>query len=257
MYKSFFIGLSLMITNLICAQTMSLGPELGINLIQIEKQEIGNNYQPGWYGGLTYDYKVNNWLSIRTGLYYSQSRQAFSSADTSLIPILDGIIDSSMLIPGLDLNTYTTVNGRQLLHYLQIPIQANFTWKKIQFGVGGYVGFLVGANQKQTTIERTPLMSTFDFSSIDSTGFLSMFLPPAYQETNSESTGTNDLRIFDYGLKGSIGYQMDQVGVRASYSIGLPDYRTKKEGAVVRNKFFQFSVYYLFPTKGNSGASSI
>lgn len=236
---------------------MYAGPEIGMNLIQLEKQEIGNNYQPGWYGGLMYDYEINKWLSIRSGIYYSQGRQSYSSADTSLVSFLEGVIDSSMMVPGLDLNTYTTVNGRQSLHYLQVPVQANFSWNNIQLSLGGYVGFLVGANRKQVTIESTPLMSTFDIASFDSTGFLSMFLPPAYQETNSESSGTDNLRMFDYGLKGSLGYEMNQFGVRASYSFGLPDYRSNKNGSIIRNKYFQFSVYYLFPLTGKSGSSSI
>lgn len=257
MPKHLLVLLGILSTVFLNAQTMSVGPELGMNLIQIEKQEIGNNYQPGWYGGLMYDYKINDYLSIRSGIYYSQGRHGYSSADTNIVSFLEDIVDSSMMVPGLDLNTYTTVEGRQSLHYVQIPLQANFSWKKIQLSLGGYVGFLVGANQKEKTTEETPFLTTVDLESIDPTGFLSLFLPPAYQETTSNTSDTDGLRTFDYGLKGSLGYEIDQFGVRASYSFGLPSYRSSDNNPVIRNKYFQFSIYYLFPITGNSGSSSI
>lgn len=249
--------LSLLLAGIVKAQNMSVGPEIGLNLIQLEKQDIGNNYQPGWYGGLAYEYKINDWLSVRTGAYYSQSRQAYNSEDTSMTPLLSSFIDSSTMIPGIDLNTYTSIHGRQSLNYLQVPVQANFSWNNIQLSLGGYFGFLIGARQKESIVERTPFMSTIDIASIDPTGFLSSFLPAAYKESFKESSETTNLRVFDYGLKAGIGYQFNQFGVQASYSFGLPDYRTTVgTGTVLRNKYFQFSIRYMFAF-GKTGFSSI
>ncbi len=257
MRKQFLLFIILIFSGILNAQTMSVGPEFGMNLIRVEKQDIGDDYQPGWYGGAIYDYKIFDWFSIRPGITYSQSRQAYNYADTTLAPFLSTFIDSSMVPPGLDLNTYTTAYGRRSLHYLQIPIQANFSWKNIQLSVGGYFGFLLGARQRELIIEETPIMSILDIESIDSTGFISSFLPAAYEESTSNTTGTDGLRIFDYGLKAGLGYQFDRVGMRASYSFGLSDYRSPKSSPIVRNQYFQLSVYYLFPLSGKESSSSI
>jgi len=240
------------------AQKLFIGPELGMNLIQVEEQEIGNDFQPAWYGGGAVDYKFNDWISLRTGLYFSQSRHSYSSEDTSVIDFLGGLIDSSMAIPGIDLNTYTTINGRQSQYYIQIPVQANFSWKKIQLFVGGYAGFMVGAKQKETTIERTPVVENLDFESLGIPEFIASFLPAAYDESFSENTESSDFRSFDYGLKAGLGYQMDQFGVQASYSFGIPDYRVDRgDEDIRRNQFFQFSIRYMLPIGGKSGSSSI
>ena len=240
------------------AQKLFIGPEIGMNLIQVEEQEMGNDFQPAWYGGGAVDYKFNDWLSLRTGVYFSQSRHAYSSQDTSVIDLLGGFIDSSIAIPGIDLNTYTSINGRQSQYYIQIPVQANFSWKNIQLFLGGYAGIMVGSKQKESTIERTPLVENLDLGALGIPDFITSFLPPAYDESFSESTDSEGLRAFDYGLKAGLGYQMDQFGVQASYSFGIPDYRVDSgDEDMRRNQFFQFSIRYMLPIGGKLGSSSI
>ncbi|MDX2359631.1 MAG: outer membrane beta-barrel protein [Crocinitomicaceae bacterium] len=247
------------------AQKIFVGPEIGLNLINVQEQEIGDNFQPGLYAGAAVDYQFFDWLSLRTGVYCSQSRHSYSSEDTSALDLLGGLggglgglLDSSFAIPGIDMNTYTSIEGRRSHYSIQIPIQANFSWKNIQLFVGGYVGFMIAGSQKQKTIERSPLMETIDLGAIDPSGFISAFLPPAYAETHEETSGTEGFRVFDYGLKFGLGYQLKEFGVQASYSFGIPDYRNDNEGEDLRaNRFFQFSVRYMLPIGKGEARSSI
>jgi hypothetical protein len=243
------------------AQKIQVGPEVGMNIIKVESQDIGNDFQPGLFGGAALDYKIFDHFSIRTGVYFSQSRHAYSSADTSELDILDGLLDSSFAIPGIDLNTYTSVQGRRSHSYIQIPVQANFSWNEIQLFVGGYLGFMISGKQKQTTIERSPIMENINLEDLginDPTGLLSSFLPQPYEETYLETKGTDDFRLFDYGLKLGLGYQMKQFGVQAMYSFGLADYRSQTTTEAFRgNRFFQFSVRYMLPFGAKTSQSSI
>ena len=51
---------------------------------------------------------------------------------------------------------------------------------------------------------------------------------------------------------------MDQFGVQASYSFGIPDYRVDSgDEDIRRNQFFQFSIRYMLPIGGKLGSSSI
>ena len=259
MYRNLLLLCSILLSTQLFAQKMYVGPEIGMNLIQVQEQEIGNDFQPGWYGGLAFDYKFNDWLSLRTGAYFSQGKHSYSAEDTSQLDLLDSFLDSSFAIPGIDMNTYTSTYGRTTQHYIQIPVQANFAWNGLNLFLGGYVGFMVGSKQKETTTQRTPFMETLDISALDPTGgLLSAFLPPAYAEDFSESTGTEGYRMFDYGFKGGLGYQYEQFGFQAAYSFGLPDYRLESgEEEILRNKFFQFSIRYMFPLGVKTGTSSI
>ncbi len=256
MPKLFVVAL-LLLSSPIFGQRMAIGPEVGMNMIQIEQQDIGNDFQPGWYAGVAYDYLFNDALSIRTGFYYSQGRKAYSSADTSQSDILSVFTDTATF-QGIDLNTYSTTSGRSTQHYLQLPIMACYSYEGFNVFAGGYLGFLFGAQQKELTIERTPFMSTIDIDALDPTGFISAFLPPAYSETISESSDKENIRVFDYGLKGGIGYQHDRLGFQVNYTFGLPDYRKNAENeSNERNQFLQFSVRYLLPIAQKTGTSSI
>lgn len=260
MLRPLLIIISILLSYHLNAQKMFVGPELGMNLIQVQKQDIGNDYQLGSYAGLSFDYKFNDWLSLRTGAYFSQGKHAENTEDTSMLDLLAPLMnDTSLGISGIDMNTYTATSVRITQHFIQVPVQANFAWKGINLFLGGYVGFMVGAKQKSTIIEKTPFMEIIDVESLDPTGgLLSAFLPPAYDERFSESTDSDDYRKFDYGLKAGLGYQYEQVGFQAAYSFGIPDYRLQSEDSEVsRNQFFQFSVRYMLPIEGKTGSSSI
>jgi hypothetical protein len=251
------------------SQKVLLGPEFGTNLIQLETLENGKNFHPGWHGGVAFEYKFNDWLSINTGVMYTQKRQAYSSADTSSFEFF-GLLDSSFSIEGLDLNTYMTTSGRTSQHFFEIPVMASFNYKGLTASIGGYAGFQFSARRRETTTTRTPFMQTLDVGSLlggllggtDTTGgggiggglggfntndLLASFLPKAYEETTTEVTGTDGLRSFDYGLKFNVGYQPNAFGAYLSYQIGAKSYSNVVGiGDKQRHQYLQLSVRYLF-----------
>lgn len=238
------------------AQDLFVGPEIGLNFIQIEKQDIGNDYQGGLFGGAAVEYKFNKALSIRTGIYYSQGRQQTRDFDTTELNLF-GLVDPST-IPGVDLNTYSETTNRYTQHYLQLPITANFSYKNFNVFGGGYLGVQIADKLKTRTVSNTPFMSTLDLASMDPTGLLSSFLPASNESTFDESTDNTNLRSFDYGVKAGIGYEVESFNINASYQFGIPDFRGDRgDNEIQRHQFFQLSISYMIGINFNKSKSRI
>ncbi len=236
----------LFIAQLSFSQHFKIGPELGMNLIKTEKTQMGNNFQPAWYSGLSAQYQINDWLTIKGGINYNQKIKVYSSADTSISPTLALIgLDS---INGIDLSTYSTTQGRHSLNFIQMPIMASFTIKDFSFNIGGYIGYMFNSRTKELYEERTPFMSTFDISSIDPTGvFIGNLLPPAQREEFTETSNVSFIQKLDFGLKTGVTYTIDNLNFNVSYLYGLKDYSNSFPSTVKLNHhYFQMSISYLF-----------
>ena len=236
-------------------QKIRIGPELGMNLIQVEDQDIGNDYQPAWHGGGVFEYEFTDWFSLKSGIYFTQKRQAYQTFDTTGFALF-ALFDSSFTIPGVDLDTYIQTDSRQSQYYFQFPIMAKFSWKGLSAYAGGYGAFMFSARRKDNEVSRTPFMSTIDISSlIGENPLFTAFFPQAYKEEFIESSDKTNLRAFDYGLKGGVSYEKDNFAVNCSYLLGAPDYRIDKGiDSRKRHQYFQFSVSYLFGLGKQSGA---
>ena len=268
--------LIILVSSVSFSQKLLIGPQLGMNLIQLDNYDYGKNFHPGWYGGAAFDYQITNWLGIQTGVYYSQKRQAYSDADTTPFTFYN-LIDSSFAIDGLDMNTYTTINGRTSQHYFDIPLMASFNYKGLTASIGGFVGFMFNARKREEKISQTPFIQAIDIGTIigsasgsnsssggfDAGSLIASFFPKGYTDTFTESTNSDNLRKFDYGLKFNIGYQPNQFGVYVGYQLGLNDYRIKiPDGAKKQtHQFIQFSMRYMFgldqPYKQSFGKSQL
>ncbi len=229
------------------AQEMSVGPEVGLNILPLTTNEIGSDYGLGFHGGIKYQFTINEQFALSSGVYYSQLRHTYVGADTSLhssIELLDGLIPE-----GIDLNTYTEIEGRTSLNYIQLPVTASYSWNGLGISLGGYVGYRVNGLRKERIVERTPFMQILDIESFDTTGFISMFLPPPFTENYETFSNMDNYQNWDYGLIGKLSYQMDPVVFTATYTFGLPDHRIDYEGDLEANRYYQFSVAYLVPLK--------
>jgi len=241
------------------AQKMLLGPEIGMNLVKVDEQDFGDNYQPGFYAGGAFEYQFENFLSLKTGFYVSQKRQAYSAADTSLSEIFSFIGTAS--IPGVDLSTYTTTYSRQSQTYLEIPIMAGARWKGLEVFGGGYFGFMMVSKRKDKEVSNTPFISTIDIEALlgdlgGAGGFLTSLLPQAYEESLVESTENSNLNFLDYGLKAGVGYSKDQFGFYVNYNFGLSDFRKDKMDLKKQtHQYFQFSLRYMFEISKKSRSS--
>ncbi|MEX1002048.1 MAG: outer membrane beta-barrel protein [Crocinitomicaceae bacterium] len=240
------------------SQRIEVGAEIGMNLIHMDELTIGNNYEPGWYGGGAFRYRFTDYFSLRSGFNYSQKRQTYSSADTTTFDFF-GFVDSSMIPQGMDLNTYYNTSGRTAQHYLEIPIMASYDYKGFSVFYGGYVGFMVAARQKELTTAYTPFTAAFDIGELTGGNeFIEQLFPKGYEESYTESSTTSGLRVLDYGFKTGIGYQANGVGINASYQFGFPDYRNPAGEETKAHRFFQFSVRYMFEIgKKNTGVSRL
>ena len=169
-----FLVTSLLFSCLSFSQNFTVGPEIGMNLIKLDKEQIGNNYQPSWHTGLAAEYNFTDWLSIKSGLFYTQKRQAFSSKDTSLFPLIALIIEGG--IDGIDLNTYSETEGRYTLNFIQIPLMASFNYNGLSLFTGGYIGYQFSVRSRELEISNTPFVSIIDIASFDTSGNIASFL---------------------------------------------------------------------------------
>jgi len=249
--KLLLILLSLNIS-LSYAQKLKFGPEIGFNLINIETQKIGDNYQIGWHTGVCVEYELKKWFGISTGLYYTQKKQSFQEFETIgniLTPLL-----ASQGIEGINLNTYSETNGRITLNNLQLPILAVIKHKNYNLKLGGYVGYLFNSRSKTNEVKNTPFVSVIDFNALNLDAIdpsisqmISLFLPPENETNFFESTSSSGLSSIDFGIKTEFTYHVNSIGFNASYVYGLTDYRSSNSNELVKNNsYFQFSVAYYF-----------
>lgn len=120
--------------------------------------------------------------------------------------------------------------------------------------MGPYAGFLIMANQKEETRTQIPLLSVFDVSQFDTTGFASFFLPPADETSTNNNSGTRGLNKLDIGISVGLGYEINNLHFNLMYSQGLLDYRDKDiQGKEKKSALstFRFSITYLFDLKSN------
>ena len=238
-------------------QKIELGPEIGMNLIQLESEEYGKNFEPGWYGGAAIKYRFTSYFSLQSGIYYSQKRQYYSSADTTTFDFF-GFVDSSSIPEGIDLSTYSKTEGRKVQHYFELPLLATYNYKGLNVYYGGYVGFMFASRKRELTTRYTPFTDAIEPSTLSGGNeFIEALFPEPYTETYTESSSVSNLRTVDYGFKAGLSYQIKPVVINAAYQFGFPDYRIdRQESAKQAHRFFQFSLQYYFEIGKQTHANS-
>lgn len=252
----------------IYSQKVSLGPELGVNVIPMENTDYGYNYQLGFHFGGHLKYHINDKFRVSTGLYLTQKKKAYSSSETSsllnalgdmlglaggnTIPGLDTVnLDSLINIPGINLDMKEEVKGTNSEILIEIPLLANYKAGNVNFYLGSYFGLVIGATQKEEITTSVPAFDVIDISSIDPTGFASFFLPQSGVES-STSSGTNGLNLMDVGACGGIGYEMNNLHFNLMYLHGFLDYRDDRGSEDFSSlRTFRLSMVYLFDLKQN------
>ena len=249
----------LILTNNFFAQKISLGPEVGINLIPTEKTDIGSNYQLGFHLGAQIKYHFSESFSLSSGLYATQKKKLYSSIDTTTTPDpLGGLIGGLGGLGGgttsNEANVYTTTTGIVTELYLQIPLLANYEIANINFYAGPYAGLLLSATRKEKyDVESTAT----DVSSFLPSGFgaLGALLQPSNNEPEPSTTKSKEgLATIDFGATAGIGYRVDKLNFNLFYSMGFLDYRKDKGNeSIDKHNLVQFSIAYLFNIGGSKG----
>lgn len=237
------------------AQNWSVGPELGSNAVMVEKSDLGRDYHLCWYAGIHGAYQVNEFFSVRSGVYFSQRKKMYQSADTSALNVF-GYDLNDLGIPGVDFSVYSQTKGIVSLFGIEVPALATFNVKEFSFFAGPYMNFLVGAWSKERTDTQIPFLQTFDIDSLDPTGFISFLFPPPTSTRFSESSSVSNMRGFDFGFKTGMSYTHKAFRMNFYYTFGIPDYR-KNRGTDTYNahQYATLSVAYNFRF-GGSGQPS-
>lgn len=237
------------------AQTFSAGPELGSNVILLEKTELGRNYHLCWYAGGNAEYYLTDYISFRSGIYFSQRKKIYEAEDTSELTVF-GFEPDDLGIPGADFSVYTKTKGVTSQFGLEMPFLTAFNFKGISVFAGPYIHFMVGAWTKESVDTHIPFLQAFNIDSIDQSGFLGSLFPPAETHDFNESSDKTNLRVFDYGFKTGISYTADFFRLNLNYTLGIPDYRIDRGTDYVKaHQYLSLSVAYNFRI-GKSGASS-
>lgn len=261
--KNYILTLILLISfSLGFSQKIHLGPEIGVNIIPIENTEIGYNYQLGYHFGGHFKYHFSDRWKLSSGIFISQKKKGYSSSSTSsVLTLLDDMLgdfgglggtpdtsglDSIINIPGLNLDMTESIKGVSSEIFIEIPILANYKIRNFNIYLGPYAGILLTASRKEELTTDIPVLDVIDMDALGLGGFTSFFLPSSGTETSTVS-GTDGLRILDFGINGGIGYEMNDLHFNLMYSHGLLDYRDNNEGEPTETlKLIRVSVVYLF-----------
>lgn len=267
--KHLFILLAILFISITTtAQKVSLGPELGVNIIPLESTGYGYNYQLGFHFGAHLKYHFSPKFRLTTGLYLTQKKKAYSYTETSSVlgeidkllgavpggigggNPLGGInLDSIIDIPGINLDMTEDVRGVNSEIFIKIPLLANYKYKNVNFYLGPYFGLLLTASQKEEITTKVPVFDFIDISALDSSGFISGFLPKSGVGSNT-SSGTDGLSLVDIGANIGIGYQMNQLHFNLMYSHGFIDSGEAPNGTTLSPlRTFRVSMVYLFDFK--------
>jgi len=269
MKQSILISLMLLLSCLsMNAQKVFAGLELGSNIIPVENANLGNNFQLGPYTGVSLNFNLTEKIRISSGLFFSQRKKMYFRNDTSsVLSAFDDLLsfggtslelDSLINIPGVDMNVYENTKGMATENYLELPLTISYNYKNFVVSGGPYIGFLMNGRKKEETRTTTPIFQVFDISSIDSTGMLSMFLPPADETESKETSSIDNLQRFDIGASFGIGYMMDNVKFNLNYTLGFKDYRIDRgEEDKSTHKAIRVSVSYYFGSKQSEAKPSL
>ncbi|OFX55501.1 MAG: hypothetical protein A2046_10125 [Bacteroidetes bacterium GWA2_30_7] len=253
------------IINSTFAQKLEFGPEIGLNIIPIEKSEVdGHVSKLGFNGGGFVSYPINDWLSVKFGLKIATCSKSYLQTDTSAISemIINAIagsgIDTSMSSQlqdfiNLSVTKYTRSNTN--FTFLNIPVTADFNLnEKFSFSLGGYFALLLAAKTKEEITQDIPILQAF--SPVLGTNplvkqIISGMYPGVFEPSFSEKSGVSDFNSFDTGLEIAMRYKMENnFSFSASFKKGfinyykdLPDMYEVNSG---KHNYLTLSVGYSF-----------
>jgi len=227
--------LSISLSFNVFGQKLSIGPEIGMNLVKVSSGDVNPNYSVGLNQGFKFQYMLNEKLSLSSGVYIDQRFQGYDSSSTILLddysPLLAAALNGANLdIPGLSFDVIQTAKGRLSNLYTRIPLLLNIHKEKMNFTIGGYYSYLISSRTNVLRTNRVPLLETLDLGELLGGGtagnIAAALLPEARTEVENSYRSTDGLNRSDYGLTLGMGYTEEKVGFNIQYSYGFADYRT-------------------------------
>lgn len=247
------------------AQKLEYGPEIGLNIVPISKNEVdGLVTKLGFNGGGFIVYPVNDWLSVKFALKATTCSKSYIKTDTSSISdmILQAIVSSgidtsatSQFKDYIDLSVTKNTKSNTNFTYLSIPIAADFNLhEKFSFSLGGYFSLLLNAKTKNEITQDIPVLQAFS-PALSANPLVKQIIsgiyPGVFEPSNSESSGLGEFNTIDAGLVVSMKYKMENnFSISASFTKGfvnyykeLPDMYEVNSG---KHNYLTLSVGYSF-----------
>lgn len=202
MKKSTFLLIAMMLMgSLVSNAQWSVTPEAGITAVY-KKEGFDANWNAGWKigAGLEYRFKESP-FSLKSGLYYTQR----------------GYKEYPYSWGTDDLDNYTMlVQGEINRHILQLPVMAQVGWDfgqdiRLNVAVGGYVGYYIKNGYSYNFAGYTPYPDGYGYGYGYSYGY-------GY---DSHYRPFDGLRKFNWGLTGSVGLEIKQWVINASYEAAM------------------------------------
>jgi len=224
-----------------------LSPSLGINLVPIDEGgNSGVNLKTGIAIGITFSQLIEDHWSFNYGLSFNRRYAAYSTSSES-----DELYNIPNLplptIPGLDLTVYEDMSGLSSFWTIDLPITATYKFNSgmIIFG-GGYLNYLLGTNNEETTTTHVPVFEVIDISQLPIDPALLPTLPQNETTTNSNKS-KSDMETFGFGVLVGFGYQSEEWILKLGYQHGLNDMRTDEAKInIPEQRAITLSVGYLF-----------
>jgi len=265
MKKYFLFGILLPLFFTGYGQKISIGPEVGTNLIPLAGNEISQSYNLGFHFGANIKYNISKSFKLSSGIYFSQKKQDFSFSTTgSLNDLLNSVSDLGGIlgiggvnplglittIPGINLNTIENTNGIVSSTFIEIPVLANYKFNNFNLYLGPYGSFLLSASTTESSVTEIPILDAIDVSTLGIDPTLLNFFLPNTDPVISKTNNTDGLTRLDIGANIGIGYEVNNLNFNLFYSQGFLDYRTNRSDADFSSyQNIRFSVAYLFDLK--------
>jgi hypothetical protein len=234
MKKYLLVSLLVMVSSLAMAQReagkFSIIPRVGVTLANLsgdaiytsssmsDALEFKSRYKAGLVCGVDFDYQLSQQLSLSLGAAYSQQGCRYGNDKTQTS------------VDGKVYNYLGFSNASTQLHYLNIPLMANF-YLTDNFAVkaGVQVGFNLSGKLKYS---ETPYSVNEDGDVV-------------YEKQIDYNLDTDSKKV-DISIPVGVSYEYENVIIDARYNIGLTRTSEIEDIKGPKNQVFQFTVGYRF-----------
>ncbi len=232
--KKAVVCILLMICALPAGAQWSVTPEVGLMAVKRIDPISSSDWQAGAKIGAAMEYDFTQRFALRAGLYYAPRTYSFNGVGGYYNYYNDGGYN---FYP----STYY-MEGRQISHYLHIPVMAVFSWQlsdmvRWRLGVGPTIGFSM-ANSWKSSYNRYSGHYGYEHGYGSYYGY-------DYGYSHGRYRGSNQFKHFEWGVGLMTGVDINNWVVNAGFDIAFP---TEYSGANFDTKFYtvSLSVGYKF-----------
>lgn len=255
-FLRFLLLIFIIVANKLFAQ-IAFRPKIGWNTNYNENTAItGSTFYMGFNGGATVQYKLKPWLSLQTGIEYSNRKNTYQDTATKSILELLRLVnldpnDSTIqqFLGALNTNVYETTKGYSSRHHLDIPLNIILHTGRVEWLLGAYASILANARNREEFKQDIPLLDAIALDDTSMQARLAIgFLFPAYYATKSSDFNSKErYASIHYGLNLGIAYKTEEgwiFGSRLSYGLNeiMAEPTVNKRNDIFVNIYLAYSL---------------